>query len=465
MEKTKFVNRVGEINILKDSWKKNTAQFIVIYGRRRIGKTEVIKQFMKEKQGIYFLGRLETTKDQLTRISMLLSDFFSDSLLQKSPLASWDAVFEYLYKNNKKYVIAFDEFPYMVKTSPEILSIFQDYWDNKLRFSKLFFIVCGSSLSMMEKYIFEYKTPLYGRRTLDLKIAPLSFVDAWSFFQNLTIEKAIQAYGVLGGTPAYLLEFEKDISSTIEKICMKRSFLFREPEFILREEVSEPRFFFSILHAISIGKTRSGDIINHTGLDKGLVGKYLSVLVDLDLIRREIPITDSWKSRKGNYYINDEFFRFWFRFIYPNLDVLETNPSDVPKKIKKQLDHYLGETFEMICRQFLIKTGDVSSMSMGRWWYKDEEIDIVALDEEKKNALFIECKWQDLSYGETRQLLQNLEKKAKMVQWYNEKRNEHYGIISKNIENKDLLRKEGFIVYDLRDWMMINKKMERKKEK
>ena len=458
MEKTKFVNRGEEINILKDSWKKNAAQFVVIYGRRRVGKTEVIKQFMKEKQGIYFLGRLETKKDQLTRISMLLSDFFSDILLQKSPLASWDAVFEYLYKNNKKYVIAFDEFPYMVKTSPEILSIFQDYWDNKFQHSKLFFIICGSSLSMMEKYIFEYNTPLYGRRTLDLKIAPLQFHDARSFFPNLPIEKALQTYGMLGGTPAYLLEFEKDVFPTIEKICMKRSFLFREPEFILREEVSEPRFFFSILHAISIGKTSSGEIINHTGLDKGLVGKYLSVLIDLDLIRREIPITASWKSRKGNYYINDEFFRFWFRFIYPNLDDLETNPSIVPLKIKKQLEHYLGETFEMICRQFLIKTGDVSSMTIGRWWYKDEEIDLVALDEEKKHALFTECKWQDLSYGESKQLLQQLEKKAEMVQWHNDKRTERYGLISRKIENKELLQKEGFLVYDLRDWMMVNKK-------
>jgi uncharacterized protein len=452
MKTTKFINREKELDLLNETWKKNTAQFVVVYGRRRIGKTEVIKQFINKKQGLYFLGRLETPKDQFSRISLLFSDFFSDPVLQKSPLTSWDAVFEYLYKNNKKYAMTFDEFPYMVKTSPELLSVFQDYWDNKLHSSRLFIILCGSSLSMMEKYVFDYNTPLYGRRTLDIKISSLSFEDARCFFPQLSIEKAVQVYGILGGTPAYLLEFEKNIVSTIEKICMKRSFLFREPEFILREEVSEPRFFFSILHAISIGKTTSGEVVQHTGLDKGLVGKYLSVLVDLDLIRREIPITESWKSRKGNYYLTDDFFRFWFRFIYPNLDFLETNPSVVPQRIQKQLEQYLGETFERICRQFLVKTKDAASMSLGRWWYQDEEIDLVGLDEEKKDALFIECKWQDLSYTESVKILEKLQKKAEMVRWYNGKRKEQYGLVARKLEQKQLLRDQGYLIYDLQDW-------------
>ena len=155
MKLTKFVNRIEELKSLDNKWKNDEAQFIVIYGRRRIGKTELIKKFMKEKKGIYFLGRLESKKDQLERISVSLSNFFSDPVLKKSALNSWDAVFEYINEKNTKFVLAIDEFPYVVKTSPEILSILQDYWDNKLHYSKIFIILCGSSLSMMEKYVFD----------------------------------------------------------------------------------------------------------------------------------------------------------------------------------------------------------------------------------------------------------------------------------------------------------------------
>ena len=160
MKITNFVNRFEELKLLDDKWKGDKAQFVVIYGRRRIGKTELIKQFMDGKKGIYFLGRLESKKDQLERISNSLSNFFLDPVIKKSVLNSWDAVFEYINQKNKKIVLAIDEFPYVVKTSPEILSILQDYWDNKLRFSKIFLVLCGSSLSMMEKYVFDYKTPI-----------------------------------------------------------------------------------------------------------------------------------------------------------------------------------------------------------------------------------------------------------------------------------------------------------------
>jgi len=452
MKITSFVDRFEELKLLDNKWEKDEAQFVVIYGRRRIGKTELIKQFMLEKKGIYFLGRLESKKDQLGRISNSLSKFFSDPVLKKSALNSWDAVFEYINEKNKKFVLAIDEFPYVVKTSPEILSILQDYWDNTLHSSKVFLVLCGSSLSMMEKYVFDYKTPIYGRRTLDIKVPSLTFNDALKFFSNLDLDEAIKTYAVLGGTPAYLLEFEKNLNNTIKKICSKQSFLLREPEFILREEVTEPRFFFSILHAISIGRTTSGGIVNQTGLDKGVVGKYLSVLIDLDLIRKDLPITASWKSRKGIYSIKDNLFNFWFRFIYPNLEYIETNPNVVTTLIKKEMNEYLGIVFEKICKQFLIEKQIMPSMKIGRWWYKEKEIDIVALDEHKKQIAFIECKWKYLSYNQSLKLLEKLKEKAAYMKWFNDERKEKYGIIAKKIENKKDLRAEGFLVYDLEDW-------------
>lgn len=452
MKITNFVNRFEELKLLDDKWKGDKAQFVVIYGRRRIGKTEIIKQFMDGKKGIYFLGRLESKKDQLERISNSLSNFFSDPVIKKSALNSWDAVFEYINQKNKKIVLAIDEFPYVVKTSPEILSILQDYWDNKLRSSKIFLVLCGSSLPMMEKYVFDYKTPIYGRRTLNIKVPSLTFNDALKFLLNLDLEGAIKTYAVLGGTPAYLLEFEKNLNNTIRKICSKQSFLLREPEFILREEVSEPRLFFSILHAVSIGKTTSGEITNQTGLDKGVVGKYLSVLIDLDLISRDLPIDTSWKSRKGIYSIKDNFFNFWFRFIYPNLEYIETNPDAIIHLIKEDIDSYLGRPFEKMCKQFLIKEGITYSMKVGSWWYKEDEIDIVALNEKKKQLMFFECKHKNLRYNQSLKILEDLQEKAKLVRLFNNNRREQYGLIAKKIECKDKLRENGFMAFDLEDW-------------
>jgi uncharacterized protein len=452
MKITNFVNRLEEIKLLNDKWNSNQAQFVVIYGRRRIGKTEIIKQFIKDKKGIYFLGRLETKKEQLERISKLLSEFFSDSVINISPLNSWDAVFEYIHNKKEKFIFAIDEFPYVVKTSPEILSILQEYWDEKIKNSKKFLIICGSSLSMMEKYVFDYSTPIYGRRTLDIKIPSLSFHDLKEFFPKNNLDENIKIYSILGGTPAYQLEYETNIHLTIKKIISKQSFLLREPEFILREEVTEPRFFVSILHAISIGKTSVGEITNQTGLDRGVVGKYLSVLIDLDMIRREIPITESWKSRKGNYYIKDNFFNFWFRFIYPNLQHIEINPNVVENIIKKEMNDYIGRIFEDICKQFLIKKKIVISSKIGRWWHKEHEIDIVALDEKNKNIMFFECKYKELSMNQSLKILNDLKTKKDNVKWFNNKRKEQYGLIAKKIENKIELRTKGFLVYDLDDW-------------
>ncbi len=451
MKITKFVNRVKEIQLLNNKWKTNNAQFIVIYGRRRIGKTEIIKQFIKDKKGIYFLGRLESKKDQLERISNHLSEFFSDSVLNTSPLNSWEAVFQYISNKKDKFIFAVDEFPYVVKTSPEILSVIQDYWDNKLNKSKIFFIFCGSSLSMMEKYIFDYSTPIYGRRTLDIKVPSLSFIDLQDFFPKNNLEENVKIYSILGGTPAYQLEYEKNIYYTIKKLTSKQSFLLREPEFILREEVTEPRLFISILQAISTGKTSVGEITNHTGLDKGIVGKYLSVLIDLDMVRREVPVTDSWKSRKGKYYIKDNFFNFWFRFIYPNLHHVEINPIIVENIIKKEMNGYIGQIFEDICKQFLITKRVCSHSKIGRWWHKDKGIDIVGLNDNKE-IVFFECKWKNLDYNQSLKILEELKTKSQYVKWHNSKRKERFGLFAKKFEKKNELRKQGYLIYDLDDW-------------
>ncbi|OYT40914.1 MAG: ArsR family transcriptional regulator [Candidatus Altiarchaeales archaeon ex4484_43] len=450
MQITKFINREEELTNLEKLWDRNRAEFVVVYGRRRIGKTELIKQFIKDKPAIYSLARLESEKDQLDGISATISEFFNDPVIKKSPLTSWDAVFEYLYQKKKRFVMVFDEFPNMVH-SPTILSIIQEYWDEKLKNSGIFIILCGSSLSMMEKYVLNYRTPIYGRGTYDLKIQDLRIRDVGEFFPDLGLDDVIKIYGVLGGTPAYLLEFSASLEDTIRDIMRGRSFLYREPEFVLREEVNEPRYFMSILHAISIGRNRVNEIVNLTGLDRGMVGKYLSILRDLDLVEREVSITEGWKTRRSLYSIRDNFFNFWFRFIYSNMQEIERNPEFALSEVKKGFNTYLGFVFEGVGKEFLVEGRDRLPLQfnrIGRWWHKDKEIDLVALGSNEIG--FFEVKWSDLKPKESRNLLEKLKEKAEFVDYERDK--EHYGIIARSIKGKEKLRNEGFLCYDLGDF-------------
>lgn len=455
MQITKFINRKEELNNLDRLWQRNKAEFVVIYGRRRVGKTELIKQFIKDKPSIYYFARLESEKDQLDRISATFSEFFSDLVIKKSPLTSWDAVFEYMYQKNERFVLVFDEFPNIVQ-SQGILSMIQEYWDEKLKNSKIFMIFCGSSLSMMEKYVFDYKTPIYGRRTYDLMLQDLKLRDVCEFFTGMDIEEVIKIYSVLGGTPAYLLEFSSNLDDTVLNIIQKRSFLHREPEFVLREEVSEPRYFMSILHAISAGRNNINEIVNSTGLDRGVVGKYVSILRDLDIIKREVPITEGWKTRKSLYRIKDNFFNFWFRFIYSNMQEIEQNPAFAVEDIKKNFNSYVGFIFEKIAKELLMEKQPLKFQKIGRWWFKDVEIDLVGLNEETKEIAFFEVKWKNLEVKDAEKILDKLKNKSKEVKWNNEERNVSYGIIAKEFKNKEDFQTKGFLCYDLHDFKIQN---------
>ena len=436
-----FIDREEELKTLKERYLSGKAEFIIIYGRRRIGKTELIEKFLEEDgvKGIRLLAREESKALQLKRFKEKLAEFFNDNLLKTVELMEWDSFFEYL--NNKcrkeRIVIAIDEFPYLVKEDKSLPSILQDYWDTKLRNTKIFLILLGSSISMMEK-LMGYKSPLYGRRTGQILLGPLKFVHVFKYVKD--IKKAIEIYGVFGGTPAYLIEVDlnRDILWNIEnKILKKDSFIFRDVEFILREELDEPRYYFSILHSISRGNRKLGEICNDTGLSKSVVNKYLSVLIDLHLVKRVVPVTESYKSKRGLYFIADNMFEFWFRFVFPYVDLIESYGSKfvIDNYISKSLNEFLGLKFEDIILELIPKLIPKRFTKLGKWWHKDKEIDIVALNEQTKEILFAECKWSDKINPEEicKDLIEN---KIPYVNWYNDERKEYIAIFAKSFKKK-----------------------------
>lgn len=398
-----WLGREQELKALKLIAESDRAEFLLLYGRRRVGKSELLEQFLKSNQGVRLLAREEAETLQLKQFSEVLADHFQDGLLKTNPFTQWDAFFSYLAgKAGKRIVIALDEFPYLVEANRSLPSLLQYHWDQKLRKTNVFLILCGSSIGMMEN-LMGARSPLYGRRTTQMLLKPLQFADALPHVGQA--RQAVEAYAVFGGTPAYLVEYDrrKTLWNNIrEKILSPERSLYRDAEFVLRQEVREPRAYFSILESIAQGNTRIGGILNHTGLDKGLVAKYIGVLSDLHLVERQVPVTEKSpaKSRKGIYRLSDHFFRFWFRFVYPHLQAIEEGRQEwlVDQVIQPRMDEFVGPIFEQVARealQAMDKAGELPFrlIKIGRWWDKNGEIDLVGIGEEEN--LFCEVKWSD----------------------------------------------------------------------
>ncbi|MDI6820299.1 MAG: ATP-binding protein [Candidatus Hodarchaeaceae archaeon] len=336
----------------------------------------------------------------LKEFSMEVGRFFGDIGVSLAGLPDWVMLFKYLREKvgGKRVPVVVDEFPFLAGANRAMPSLFQRGWDEHLRHTNVFLILCGSSISMMEKGVPSYRSPLYGRRTGQLFFQPLKFNDARKFFPRKGLGEQMEFYAVLGGTPAYLLQFseEKDLIENIrERVLRRDAFLYNEVEFVLRGELKEPRKYFTILKEIAFGRTKLNDISRATGVERGILSRYLSILEDLRVIRRSVPVTEKHphKSRKGVYEIEDNFFKFWFEFVFPNRSYIEGGePELVIKKIIEGLDAYLGRVFEEVCSEalwWMLKLGRApfTFTELGKWWSREDEVDIVALNERTKEVL------------------------------------------------------------------------------
>ncbi len=436
----KFINRSEPLAFLNRENAERHAQFIAIYGKRRVGKTELVKQFFADKPHIYFLADKTSAHDQLKTLSTKIGEFYGDAFVAERGFGNWEQVFAFL-KNKDQVIWVIDEFPYLVEADSAIPSLFQKGWDEYLRDSQVFLILLGSSIGMMETEVLGYRSPLYGRRTGQLLLHPMDFEDSRQFFPRLNFEEALAFYAVCGGVPAYLLELKPqyDLWTNIrERVLTPESYLYREPEFLLNEELREPRNYFAILKALAAGKTKIGELVNETGFPKSKISKYLSVLTDLKIVEREVPVTEDKpeKSKRGLYRMTDLFFRFWFEFVFPYRSDLEGGEADsVLKKIKRSFPLYLSTIYEDVAREMTMKWSRQGKLPfrvsrVGRFWAKDAEIDLVGLSDEDNVALFGEAKWTNkaMSIGIYKQLKQT----AGSVKWKSEKRTEYYILFSRS---------------------------------
>jgi uncharacterized protein len=456
-----FVNRKQELQFLDEHYKTKTAELIVIYGRRRVGKTEFTLHFSKNKPHIYFLADQRPEKELIQELKQQMSRYLQNESFAKLAIKDWIELFEEFIKWNKNTptIIIIDEFPALIEVNHAVPSIFQKIWDQNLKNTSTLLILLGSSITMMETEVLNYKSPLYGRRTAQWKLEPLKIHHLKPFFPHYNLETIIHVYACLGGIPAYLHKFNPENSfweNVQQKILTKGEFLYEEAEFLLREELREPRNYAIILKAIAQDAQTFGEILNKTSVDKSMLSKYASVLEDLGFIKRTHPIGTMPKPRKSQYVIADNYLNFWFKYVFPNKTELEAgNSENILKKIKQDYNVYLGHSFEQVAIEFVteMKTNHTlpfTYTSIGKWWFKNIEVDLIALDEEKQIATFIETKWSNLNSLDCQRILQNLKAKSQHFRWDHKEKN--YVIIAKHITDKGQLTKQGLLVFDLEDF-------------
>ena len=432
-----FINREKELAFLEEKWREKRSQLIVLWGKRRIGKTELVKQFIKDKPHIYFLSESTSESEQLKRFSSAVGQFFKESLLETRGFGGWEESFRYVREKTPRLVLVIDEFPYLIQSNTGIPSLFQKGWDEYWSKSNIYLILLGSSMAMMETEVLGYRAPLYGRRTGQWRVDPMTFESAGEFRKGKDFEDKLQHFAVAGGVPAYWLQFslEKDFMKNLKDHVLKKGqMLYDEVEFVLREELREPRYYFSLLQAIAQGKQKLSEIVNATGISQPTANKYLTVLSDLKIVTRDVSVTEEkpLKSKRGLYRITDEFFQFWFRFVFPNRAEIELDKTEnVLNRIKMDLPQYVSSIYEKVAVETVWKHMDrfFPFTSVGRWWDKNEEIDIVGINRDLNSILFGEVKWSEKPVGTD--ILDELKLKAQKVLWGKKGRKDFFCLFSR----------------------------------
>jgi len=426
-----FIDREREVEALREVFRSGKAELVMVYGKRRIGKTTLVLYASRGFDAIYFYVDYGNPRIILKK--------FSERLFERLGLPKGVTVedFETLFRLfSKAKVVILDEFQRLQEADPSIVTTLQKVWDLELSRTRIKLVVVGSSVGLMERIGISPSTPLFGRVTRVIELKELDYRSVRAFYPRSSEEDKVGYYAVLGGVPAYHKFFDEKLGFTENvrrNLLEKTSPLHDEVERLLREETRDPVPYMSILTAISLGKNTFNEIAEYSGIEKSSLPRYLQTLRDNLKIIKTIQALGTTARRYRRYMIVSNFFRFWFRYIYPYRSLLEEDETDRVIQLSDGFRHHIAEVFEDICREhmFLLnREGAVRFTKIGRWWHKDIEIDWIAIDERSSVVNFVECKWADRPVG--RDVLKNLIKKSEYFPWRKDTRKERYIIYSKS---------------------------------
>ncbi|QCC50963.1 ATP-binding protein [Halapricum salinum] len=409
-----FVDREEEIDQLGDCYDSETADFVVIYGRRRLGKSELVRQSIADRDdAVYYQAVESTAQNQLEQfVDVATAQFPSLENVRRD----WEAILEALGEEDA--IVVVDEFPFLIEEDESLPSRMQRVWDLELQETEMTLVLVGSSISVMEDKVLSGSAPLYGRRTATIDLGPLSVANAHQFFPAYDPETAITTWSIYGGTPYYLQTVAPDepLATNVQQaILSERGLLYSEPEFLLRTELRQPNTYFSILRALAHGRRTPNEIAGMAGVESGSLSTYLQKLRRIRLVERHIPVTESsTASKRGRYRIVAPLFRFWFRFVYGNQDQLRMLGDDAYEEVvAPELPDYVSPLFERLCQRALPELVDRQFRDVGQWWFKEHELDVLGLADD--GLVAGECKFTSRPVGEG--VLADLERTASDVRW------------------------------------------------
>ncbi len=405
-----FIAREKELTLLEALHASDKFEYLVLYGRRRVGKTSLLKEFSKNHPVIFYSAQAKNDSLNLSDFSKTLQMHFSGSFF--GAFSDWEAALKYLTSqlSDTRTTLIIDEFPFIAEVNQTIKSILQHTIDHSWKEKNLFLVLCGSSVSFMETEVMGAKSPLYGRSTSNLELVGFDYRESASFFPNYTNEEKLLSYGILGGIPCYLEAFsdKSTIAQNIARSILRMgSFLKDETQNLLKMELREPAVYNSIFEAIATGASRLNDIAQKIHEEQTKCSKYIKTLKNMKLVDKVTPCGQKDSSKKTLYQISDNFFLFWYHFIFANKSYYELlGENEAAQEIYDNLSMYLGHVFEKICTQYLIRLAKQRKLpfvphTMGRWWgtnpktRKEDDIDILALDKSGQSAIFCECKYRN----------------------------------------------------------------------
>ncbi len=444
-----FVDRERELRALKNAYMSDRAEMVIIYGRRRVGKTALVKRSVEGMRHIYFFAEETLERENLKNFRALVARYLNNPLVERADLG-WEEIFEML--KDEGGVVIIDEFPNLIRKAPTILSRFQKIWDEILGESRVKLVLLGSSVSVMESHVLGYRSPLYGRRTSQIKLEPLKFHHLRGFFPHRSWGEITEIYGITDGIPAYIKEvkYRMEHGEKLHEVFLPGKMLFEEAEFLLKYELRDPARYFEILRAIASGCHKFGDIVNYTSFPSSTVSQYIHNLKTLNFVVEVHPVGERKRARNTRYVLSDNYIAFYFRFIYPNKSYL-IEEGRIPN-FREEYNRYLGRVFEKVGRQFLQELSRVGELpfrptAFGAWWKKSTEVDCVGVDERGRRIMAFEVKWGEVRDGS--RILRVLEKKVEGEFGGCEK---FYGLIARRVHDKEALREKGYLVYDLDDF-------------
>lgn len=408
----RFIGRKQELDALESLYQKGGFQMAVIYGRRRLGKSTLIKEFIKDKKSVFFTATLSN----LTRNLELWGREVLSTLAPGSDrlkFAHLDDLLDFIGKHcmEEKTVVVIDELPYLASVSRSLLSVIQSYIDNQWIDSQIFFIICGSSIRFMEERVLSQKSPLFGRRTCQIRLEPFNYLEAAEFTPSYSYEDKALVYGVTGGVAKYLSLFDEHLSvdENIKQLFFSKSgYLYEEPHNLLTQEYKNVPTYNDIINAVSTGSCRLVDIADRTHMEVSVASHALNRLIATGIIGKECAITDEKNNKKVLYRFKDQMFKFWYRYIPEGISAIELGKGNnyYEHSVRPRLSEYMGDVFEDICRFYTISAGAEGQLgtfvsTIGKWWGTDHakkeqtDIDVVGLNTFRKEAVIGECKYKN----------------------------------------------------------------------